>query len=65
MSINLSSATDAVQSNTSTANGVLTAKKAKDQKEIEGKMAMDLIQSANINTQTPVGSSGHNINIKA
>lgn len=65
MSITLSSAADAVQSNTSSAHGVLTAKKAKDQQEIEGQMALNLIQSANINTQAPVGNSGHNINITA
>lgn len=65
MSITLSNTTDAVQTNTSSAHGVLTAKKAKNQQELEGQMALNLIQSASINTQTPVGNSGHNINIKA
>lgn len=54
---------EAVQGNTQSAHGILTAKKAKGQQEIEGQMALNLIQSASVNTQAPVGNSGHNINI--
>ncbi|MCH2057125.1 MAG: hypothetical protein MK214_11095 [Thalassotalea sp.] len=42
------------------------AQMAKDQMELEGKMALDLIESANIqNVNPPTATSGNNINIKA
>lgn len=42
-----------------------TAKMAKDQMELEGKMAVELIQSAAIpQVNPPTASSGNNINIK-
>jgi len=56
---------DSVQTNTETAHAIKTAKLAKNQQELEGEMALNLIQSAT-NVQTvspPVGNSGHNINI--
>ncbi len=65
MSITLGS-TDSVQTNTDTSHAVLTAKKAQTQQEIEGQMALKLINSASVDTVAlpPVGNSGHNINIK-
>ena len=67
MTISLNN-TDAVQTNTSTAQGVLTAKKAQSQQELEGQMALDLIQSAatiqaSVPSQ-PNANVGQNINIK-
>jgi len=64
MSITIGS-TDAVQTNTQSAHGILTAKKAQTQQEIEGQMALKLIQSASVEnvTSPAVGNSGHNINI--
>ncbi len=53
--------------NTDTAQGVLTAKKAQSQQELEGQMAIDLIQSATAaiaNVPAPTPTSGNNINIK-
>ncbi len=57
---------DAIQSNTDSAHAILTAKKAQSQQELEGQMALELIQSASIDSiaPIPVGNSGHNINIK-
>ena len=65
MSLTLGSS-DAVQTNTKSAHAILTAKKAQSQQEIEGQMALKLIDSANAGaaTSAPVGNSGHNINIK-
>ncbi|MCJ8296294.1 MAG: hypothetical protein MJK15_17995 [Colwellia sp.] len=43
----------------------LTAAVAKSQQELEGKMALQLIQSANINNvPAPTGNSGFQVNIK-
>ena len=57
--------TDAVQSNVDTAHGIKTAQKAKSQQELEGQMALNLIQSANVNAvPAPTATSGNNINIK-
>ncbi|WP_286232474.1 hypothetical protein [Thalassotalea sediminis] len=64
MSITISDNVDSVQTNTTKGGGVLVAKKANNQQELEGQMALKLIESASINTQTPVGNSGNNINIK-
>jgi len=51
--------------NTESAAAIKTAQLAQDQMSIEGKMAMDLIQSAALpSVPAPVGNSGHNINIK-
>ncbi len=44
---------------------LLTAALAKNNQVAEGKMALQLIQSANINSvQAPAGNSGFNVNIK-
>lgn len=44
---------------------LLTAALSKSQQEIEGKMALQLIQSASIdNLPEPVGNSGFQVNIK-
>ena len=65
MSININS-TNQVAQNTETAHGIKTAKLVKNQQEVEGQMALELIQSADINAQlaAPVGNKGHTINIK-
>lgn len=65
MSITLGS-TDTVQTSTDSAHAILTAKKAQSQQEIEGQMALKLINSASIDVAAmpAVGNSGHNINIK-
>ncbi len=64
MSITIGSS-DAIQSNTNTAHGILMAKKAQSQQEIEGDMALKLINSASVESvaMPPVGNIGHNINI--
>lgn len=44
---------------------LLTAALAKTQQQAEGKMALQLIQSANAtNLPAPTGNSGFNVNIK-
>jgi len=44
---------------------LLTAALAKKNQEAEGKMALQLIQSASINNvSAPTGNSGFNVNIK-
>lgn len=44
---------------------LLTAALSKRQQEAEGKMALQLIQSADVaNLPTPSGNSGFNVNIK-
>ncbi len=49
-----------------TGHALKTANLSKSQQELEGQMAINLIESANINAiAAPVGNSGHNINIKA
>ena len=48
-----------------TGHALKTAKLSKDQQELEGEMALKLIDSANLNAVAlPVGNSGHNVNIK-
>ena len=64
MSLTINS-NNSVQTNTETAHAIKTAQLAKGQQEMEGHLALDLIQSA-AGTQLaspPVGNSGHNINI--
>lgn len=57
--------TDNVQTNVSTAHGIKTAQNAKNQQELEGQMALNLIASANVNqVPAPTATSGNNINIK-
>lgn len=65
MSITIGS-TEAAQTNTSTAHGIKTANLVKNQQELEGQMALKLIQSANVdNVALPTtASSVHTINIK-
>lgn len=65
MSITIGSS-DTVPTNTDTAHGILTTKKAQSQQEIEGQMAIKLIESANVESAAmpTMGNSGHIINIK-
>ena len=60
--------TDAVQTNAATAQGVLTAQKAKSQQELEGEMALNLIQSAapaqTVQPSQPSANLGQHINIR-
>ena len=64
MSLTINS-NNSVQTNTETAHAIKTANLAKSQQEIEGQMALNLIQSATVGqaVSPPVGNSGHNINI--
>ena len=66
MTLNVN-ATSPASTNTDTAHGIKTANLVKDQMELEGQMALQLIQSANVDTQVsaPVGNIGNNINIQA
>lgn len=68
MTISIASGTSAVQTNTDSAHGLLVAKKARSQQELEGQMALELIQSAgtaaNASLPTPTATSGMNVNIK-
>lgn len=52
--------------NTETAHGIKTANLVKNQTELEGQMALELIQSADINAQlaAPAGHKGQIVNIK-
>jgi len=64
MTLAINSTSPAVTS-TESAAAIKTAQLAQDQMSIEGKMAMDLIQSAALpSVPAPVGNSGQNINIK-
>ena len=57
--------TSSVQTNTDTAVALKTAGLAKNQQQLEGEMAMKLIQSADINNMpTPAANIGGLINIK-
>ena len=64
MSIAINSTTPA-QTNTDTGVALKTAGLAKSQQELEGQMALNLIQSAVVtNIPSPVGNTGSQINIK-
>jgi len=54
-----------VQTNTDTGFALKTATLAKDQQELEGQMAIKLIQTADLsNVPAPSGNSGSQVNIK-
>ncbi|TPH12773.1 hypothetical protein [Litorilituus lipolyticus] len=54
-----------VQTNTDTGFALKTASLAKDQQELEGQMAIKLIQTADLsNVPAPSGNSGSQVNIK-
>jgi hypothetical protein len=64
MSISLSQSSSVAANATSGAE-FLTAAVSKSQQELEGKMALQLIQSASpSNLPTPTGNSGFQVNIK-
>ena len=64
MSINISQ-NNSVAAPSSSGAELLTAALSKGQQEMEGKMALQLIQSANVNNvPAPVGNSGFQVNIK-
>ncbi len=64
MSISVGQNTSVAAQSTSGAE-LLTAALAKTNQEAEGKMALQLIQSASINNvPAPTGNSGFNVNIK-
>jgi hypothetical protein len=64
MSISLGQSTSVTTESTSGAQ-LLTAALAKNNQEAEGKMALQLIQSANINNvPAPSGNIGQQVNIK-
>ncbi len=57
--------TPSVQTNVDTGFALKTASLAKDQQELEGQMAIKLIQTADLsNIPGPSGSSGSQVNIK-
>jgi len=65
MSISLGQNNSVTAQSTSGAE-LLTAALAKSQQELEGEMALQLIQSASpTNLPAPSGNSGFNVNIKA
>jgi len=65
MSITIGSS-DATNTNVDTAQALIMAKKSISQQELVGQMALNLIESANIDSAVlpAVGNSGQNINIK-
>jgi hypothetical protein len=64
MSISLNQNTSVAAQSTSGAE-LLTAALAKNNQEAEGKMALQLIQSASLSSvSAPTGNSGFNVNIK-
>ena len=64
MSISVDQSSSVASKSTSGAE-FLTAAVSKSQQELEGKMALQLIQSANpTNLPAPTGNSGFQINIK-
>ncbi len=64
MSVSLNQNTSVAAQSSSGAE-LLTAALAKNNQEDEGKMALQLIQSANINNvPAPTGNSGFQVNIK-
>ncbi len=64
MSISIGQNTSVAAQSTSGAE-LLTAALAKNNQEAEGKMALQLIQSANVNNvPEPTGNSGFHVNIK-
>ena len=64
MSININS-NNPVQTNTESAVAIKTANLAKGQQSLEGEMALQLIQSANIGSlPAPTANLGNSINIK-
>tara|TARA_B110000881_G_C18379000_1_gene415104 strand:- start:105 stop:299 length:195 start_codon:yes stop_codon:yes gene_type:complete len=63
MSITLNN--DNTHTEINTGHALKTAALQKNQQELEGEMAIKLIDSANIDAlSSPVGNSGQNINIK-
>jgi len=64
MSISLSQSHSVASQSTAGAE-LLTAALAKNNQEAEGKMALQLIQAANVNNlPAPSGNSGFHVNIK-
>ncbi|MEW6991658.1 cytoplasmic protein [Colwelliaceae bacterium 6441] len=65
MAITLNSP-NSITTNIDTGHALLTAKKVQNQQELEGQMAVQLIQSAGLDSSAlpTAGNSGHNINIK-
>lgn len=65
ITINPSSPSTAQSSSASEGAQLLTAALAKNNQELEGQMALQLIQSANTSSlPAPTGVSGNNVNIK-
>lgn len=67
MSININNATTFAPDNGGNGTILKVAVKAKELAEEEGKMALQLIDSAapSLSSSNPVGNTGHNVNIKA
>ncbi|GAA6206676.1 MULTISPECIES: cytoplasmic protein [Thalassotalea] len=65
MSITIASSSN-TNTNIDTGHALLTAKKVQDQQELEGQLAMKLIEGANVEAASlpTTASSGHHINVK-
>jgi len=65
MSLNINQTSTFAPTNNGNGTILAVAVKAKSHAEEEGKMAIQLIESANISNSKPVGNIGHNVNISA
>jgi hypothetical protein len=65
MSIMIGGPISSVQTNVDTGFALKTAHLAKNQQEMEGQMALQMIQAASVDSLAlPVGNIGNNVNIK-
>jgi len=63
MSLNINQTSNFAPTNNGNGTILEVAVKAKSLAEEEGKMVLQLIESAGMSTSKPVGNIGHNINI--
>jgi len=63
MSLNINQTSNFAPTNNGNGTILEVAVKAKNLAEEEGKMALQLIESAAISDSKPVGNIGHNVNI--
>jgi hypothetical protein len=65
MSLNINQTSNFAPTNNGNGTILEVAVKAKKLAEEEGKMVLQLIESAGTSNSRPVGNSGHNVNISA
>ncbi len=65
MSLNINQTTNFAPTNNGNGTILEVAVKAKNLAEEEGKMALQLIESAKAPSSNPVGNIGHSVNISA